>query len=64
MLYKQMADTGKYKAEDPIEELHKYKDLRNQCIEEYQQTKNMRTLLRIKLYQEIIDEIYEKRILK
>lgn len=59
-----MADTGKYKAEDPIEELYKYKDLRNQCIEEYQQTKNMRTLLRIKLYQEIIDEIYEKRILK
>lgn len=60
---KQMTQKG-YIAEDPIEELHKYKDLRNQCIEEYQQTKNMMTLLRIKLYQEIIDEIYEKRILK
>lgn len=58
-----MAQEG-YIAQDPIEELNKYKDLRNQCIKEYEQTKDMMILLRIKLYQEIIDEIYEKRILK
>lgn len=59
-----MADTEKYKAEDPLTEYNKYRDLRNACLTTYQQTGDSIVLLRAKNYQKIMDEIWEKRILK
>lgn len=53
-----------YIAQDPMEEYNKYRDLRNNCMEEYNKTGDTHTLLRAKFYNEIMNEIWEQRILK